>query len=415
MGEINPQAPQSTSLFNFFQLKYLLYLLIFCLGASMGSLSTSYFDSLSFNIQNFISTSSSIITSSPSSPPFPAPLPPPPPPRQPEEVVLVSADNATSPNTTCSDNLTTSRVVTLKEEKSIMHNMSDKELLWLASMLPKIRDFPYERVPKVAFMFLTPGSLPLSPLWEMFFKGHEGLYSIYVHAHPSYHYNYPKNSVFYGRAIPSKPLWWGTVSMIDAERRLLANALLDLSNQRFVLLSETCIPLFNFTTIYRYLTNSKLNFLSLYDDRSGVGRGRYRQGMWPPIALEDWRKGSQWFEIDRVLALRIASDKPYYDAFSKFCLPPCYSDEHYLPTLVNILYGESNSNRSVTYVDWSQRGAHPRRFERGQINRESLDRIRFGSECIYNGNNTRMCYLFARKFHPNALEPLLKMAPVLFG
>lgn len=212
-----------------------------------------------------------------------------------------------------------------------------------------------------------------------------------------------------------QPLWWGTVSMIDAERRLLANALLDLSNQRFVLLSETCIPLFNFTTIYRYLTNSKLNFLSLYDDRSGVGRGRYRQGMWPPIALEDWRKGSQWFEIDRVLALRIASDKPYYDAFSKFCLPPCYSDEHYLPTLVNILYGESNSNRSVTYVDWSQRGAHPRRFERGQINRESLDRIRFGSECIYNGNNTRMCYLFARKFHPNALEPLLKMAPVLFG
>lgn len=130
--------------------------------------------------------------------------------------------------------------------------------------------------------------------------------------------------------------------MIDAERRLLANALLDLSNQRFVLLSDACIPLFNFTTIYNYLTNSKLNHLSLYDDRTNVGRGRYRKEMFPTIAIQDWRKGYQWFEIGRVLALRTVSDKRYYDSFNKFCSPPCYSDEHYLPTLVNILYGETN-------------------------------------------------------------------------
>lgn len=31
---------------------------------------------------------------------------------------------------------------------------------------------------------------------------------------------------------------WGKISMVDAERRLLANALQDPENQRFVLLSE---------------------------------------------------------------------------------------------------------------------------------------------------------------------------------
>jgi len=46
---------------------------------------------------------------------------------------------------------------------------------------------------------------------------------------------------------------WGNVNMMEAERRLLSNALLDISNQRFVLISESCIPLFNFSTIYSYL------------------------------------------------------------------------------------------------------------------------------------------------------------------
>lgn len=71
-------------------------------------------------------------------------------------------------------------------------------------MVPRIQDFPYKLVPKVAFMFLTKGPLPLSPLWEKFFKGHEGLYSIYVHAHPDFNESVPEDSVFHGRRIHSQ-------------------------------------------------------------------------------------------------------------------------------------------------------------------------------------------------------------------
>lgn len=85
-----------------------------------------------------------------------------------------------------------------------MHEMGDEELLWKASMAPKIDEFPFKRVPKVAFMFLTRGPVLLAPLWELFFKGHEGLYSIYVHSDPSFNGSEPDKSVFYGRRIPSK-------------------------------------------------------------------------------------------------------------------------------------------------------------------------------------------------------------------
>ena len=100
---------------------------------------------------------------------------------------------------------------------------------------------------------------------------------------------------------------WGQATMVDAERRLLANALLDFSNERFMLLSETCIPLFNFTTIYNYLINSNHSFVGSIDDPRKMGCGRYNKRMWPTISLSDWRKGNQWFEVHRKLAVEIVS------------------------------------------------------------------------------------------------------------
>ncbi|MBA0732262.1 hypothetical protein Gogos_016365, partial [Gossypium gossypioides] len=210
----------------------------------------------------------------------------------------------------------------------------------------------------------------------------------------------------YGR---NWPVYWGTATMIDAERRLLANALLDPSNQRFVLLSDSCIPLFNFTTIYDYLITSTLSFISVYDDPGKDGRGRYNPQMSPVINATDWLKGSQWFEMHRDMALHIVSDETYYSVFKQYCRPPCYNDEHYIATMVNMLYGKLNSNRSITWVDWSREGAHPRKYGYADINHELLSQIRCGSECIYNGNTTSMCFLFARKFSPSTLKPLMRL------
>uniref|UniRef100_A0A803KUX7 Core-2/I-branching beta-1,6-N-acetylglucosaminyltransferase family protein n=1 Tax=Chenopodium quinoa TaxID=63459 RepID=A0A803KUX7_CHEQI len=224
-------------------------------------------------------------------------------------------------------------------------------------------------VPKIAFMFLIKGSLPLAPLWEKLFKGHERLYTIYVHSDPSYKSSAELNSgVFRGRMIPSKKVEWGKFNMIEAELRLLANALQDVSNQRFVLLSETCIPLFNFSTIYSYLINSTQSYVQAYDKSGPAARGRYKHRLGPNITVQDWRKGSQWFEMDRELAIKVMSDQRYFLSFKGACLKSaCYADEHYLPTWMNMNAGQRNSNRSITWVNWSKGGCHPTKYDRIHI------------------------------------------------
>ncbi|KAF5957911.1 hypothetical protein HYC85_005136 [Camellia sinensis] len=95
-----------------------------------------------------------------------------------------------------------------------------------------------------------------------------------------------KDFLFLGCGLEVK---WGKFNMVEAERRLLANALLDFSNQRFVLLSESCIPLFSFSTIYSYLMGSTKTFMDAYDL---PGHNQYQSQLQPLIMREQWRKGS---------------------------------------------------------------------------------------------------------------------------
>lgn len=207
-----------------------------------------------------------------------------------------------------------------------------------------------------------------------------------------------------------QPVTWGSVSLVDAEKRLLANALLDFSNERFVLLSESCIPIYNFPTVYKYLIGSAHSFVESYDEASRYGRGRYSRRMLPHIKLRDWRKGSQWFELQRALAIKIIADTKYYTLFRQYCHPSCYPDEHYIPTYLNMFHGSLNANRSVTYVSWPQLGPHPANFSACNITESFMQSLRVNGTCSYNSEVTSICHLFARKFDPSSLEPLLNLS-----
>ena len=208
---------------------------------------------------------------------------------------------------------------------------------------------------------------------------------------------------------------WGKMSMCDAERRLLANALLDISNERFILLSESCIPLYNFSVIYHYITKSKHSFIGAFDDHGPHGRGRYNENMAPEVNITMWRKGSQWFELNQKLARYVVEDTVFYPKFAEFCRPACYVDEHYFPTMLTIQAANLLANRSITWVDWSRGGPHPATFGKSDITEEFLKRIFEGHTCLYNNQTSSVCFFFARKFAPSALEPLLLVAPNYFG
>ncbi|CAK9154089.1 unnamed protein product [Ilex paraguariensis] len=145
--------------------------------------------------------------------------------------------------------------------------------------------------PKIAFMFLTPGPLPFEKLWDKFFHGHEDRFSVYVHASRAKPVH--ASRYFAGREIHSDKVVWGKISMVDAERRLLANALKDPDNQQFVLLSDSCVPLHNFDYVYNYLLFTNVSFLDCFEDPGPHGGGRYSEHMLPEVERKDFKKGSQ--------------------------------------------------------------------------------------------------------------------------
>ncbi|KAH9798525.1 hypothetical protein KPL71_000038 [Citrus sinensis] len=203
----------------------------------------------------------------------------------------------------------------------------------------------HSKNPKVAFMFLTPGNLPFENLWEKFFH-----------------------------------VAWGRISMLDAEKRLLAHALLDPDNQQFVLLSDSCIPLHNFDYVYNYLMYTNVSYVDCFEDPGPHGNGRYSEHMLPEVEKKDFRKGSQMIDPAGI------------------------------------------ANWSVTHADWSEGKWHPKAYRAQDISSEFLKSLAAIDEtfhitsdeqkkvtimpCMWNGMK-RPCYLFARKFNPEALDKLV--------
>ncbi|KAL3625944.1 hypothetical protein CASFOL_029493 [Castilleja foliolosa] len=288
--------------------------------------------------------------------------------------------------------------------------------------------------PKIAFMFLTPGALPFEKLWDKFFQGYEGRFSVYVHASKDKPVHFSR--YFINREIRSSKVVWGKISMVDAERRLLVNALKDPDNQQFILLSDSCVPLHDFEYVYNYLMDTNVSFVDCnqmvgcFEDPGPHGSGRYSENMLPEVEKKDFRKGAQWFTMKRQHALVVMADSLYYSKFRDYCKPGmekgrnCYSDEHLFPTFFYMLDPAGIANWSVTHVDWSEGKWHPKSYRAQDITYELMknitsiaDSVHVTSDekkeiqilpCLWNGSQ-RPCYLFARKFMPETLDNLLQL------
>ena len=86
------------------------------------------------------------------------------------------------------------------------------------------------------------------------------LFRVYTHAPPSFP-GYPRGSIFRGTLIEDRlSTTWGDHSMMEATRRLLQAALLSsASNQRFMLLSEACAPMYHPAVVHQQLLHERLS------------------------------------------------------------------------------------------------------------------------------------------------------------
>ncbi|KAJ6376915.1 hypothetical protein OIU76_025964 [Salix suchowensis] len=307
------------------------------------------------------------------------------------------------------------------------------------------REVVFSGPPKVAYLFLVRRGLPLDFLWGSFFENADtGNFSIYVHSEPGFQFDESttRSHFFYDRQLKNSiQVIWGESSMIEAERLLLDAALEDPANQRFVLLSDSCVPLYNFSYIYSYLMASPRSFVDSFLD---VKEGRYHPKMSPVIPKDKWRKGSQWVALIRSHAEVIVDDVVILPVFKRLCKrrPPldaskgklniklqkqhnCIPDEHYVQTLLSMsgLEGELE-RRTVTYTVWNQsatkmenKGWHPMTFSYANASPRKIKEIKGINHIYYEteyrtewcqANSTFVpCFLFARKFSRGAAMRLL--------
>ncbi|KAL8130234.1 hypothetical protein V2J09_019389 [Rumex salicifolius] len=308
----------------------------------------------------------------------------------------------------------------------------------------------FQGSPKIAFLFLARRDLPLDFLWGSFFEAADKeSYSIYIHSEPGFVFDESTTRcpLFYGRQVSNSiKVGWGEASMIQAERLLFDVALDDPGNQRFVLLSDSCIPLYNFSYVYDYLVASQRSFVDSFHDKGD----QYNPKMSPKIPREKWRKGSQWIAVTRKHAEIVVDDEKVFPVFRKFCKrrPPldlnqkkrslklqkqhnCIPDEHYVQTLLAMKELEDElERRTVTYTLWNEsaarmekKGWHPVTFSYTAANPKRILEIKninhvyyeteFRTEWCRTNFTYVPCFLFARKFTRGAAMRLL--GDELFG
>ena len=290
------------------------------------------------------------------------------------------------------------------------------------------------QIPKIAMLFLSKGTLHHTRVWQAWFASagryipveycrsplpetcrvkfeqnidfedpldQQCLFSVYLHVPPGAEEQLEDmwRKRLISRRIQPK---WGTHELVEATRELIWEAFTDPLNQRFVLLSESDIPMYSPLVFYRQIMSeekSRVNTNGYYPTDTYRWHWRFLLSN-PPVRNVDWRKSGQFFSLIREHAEVILNDVAVFRIFERNCIdhwdstysywrvcysgmlffaqmhiyinylnlklhPPMPSDEHYIPTL---LYMKNESERTnanpdgIVSVDWSRGGEHPKEY-----------------------------------------------------
>lgn len=222
------------------------------------------------------------------------------------------------------------------------------------------------------------------------------LYSIYLHLPPTFNETL-LDPLWRDKVIKNRiATKWGTHLLAEATRNLLWEAYQDPLNERFVLLSESDVPLYDPLTTYQQLmaVNKSIINACTHDQ---MHERRWDDRMEIPGVFErkHWRKSSQFWSLIRAHAKVVVEDVDIFRKFEEFCLHDedrdCFSDEHWIPTLLAV-HGRqeecqcrngSRGSWGISFTDWRQHLPHPRTFKPEQVKRIVWEHIlrKNGDDC----------------------------------
>jgi hypothetical protein len=205
---------------------------------------------------------------------------------------------------------------------------------------------------KIAFCFLIYNQIENEELWKKFFEGIDReKYSIYIHYKTQKSLKYfedyklPKN-----KCIETK---YADISLVRATRILFNEAFMDENNYKFILVSQSCIPVKPFNYTYDFLTK----------DNNSYFNEAPQSACWPRvknatkfIPREKIYKASQWCILNRKHVKLCLDNIKNENIFSNVSCP----DEHYFITLVknklneNVIFIDENKEDTTTFANWKE-------------------------------------------------------------
>ena len=211
---------------------------------------------------------------------------------------------------------------------------------------------------KIAFLFLTYNNLKRSDIWNKFFdidnssntNKYSNKYNIYLHAKEP---DKITDIILRGKQIPEHiETCWGCSNLVEANILMMKEALKDSMNTKFILVSDSCIPIVSFNTFYSEVMKDDKSRINIHRNNNPE---RYDNITNPPFPKNEFTKHSgSGLILNRKHAEIIVSQLDTYRKDWKNVNVP---DEHYFGNILRVLDSEFNNSVSLnktTFDIWSK-------------------------------------------------------------
>lgn len=215
-------------------------------------------------------------------------------------------------------------------------------------------------ISKLAFLFLMVSDSKATGVWKQFFsKANSTHFTRYCHTK-----TVPTDSFWKSCHTPRRiPTRWGDISLVKATLLLLQTAYENPTNQYFILLSDSCLPIVDFKCLRHHLVTCGKSWV--HYKRIDNRITRYQQldaGLKNKLPWSKFYSQHQWMVLTRQHVKLVLQMSPTYLPYFRRVHAV---DEHYIVSLLylaGVLSGECHNHR-ITYCDWSDKQvSHPATF-----------------------------------------------------